>query len=82
MSTSNTALEEAVRARAYELWESEGRPIGRDTEHWLRAIEELQTTTQVQPAAKAVKPGKRAANAPAKPRAAKSSKATKTAKNS
>ena len=27
-------FEQRVRDRAYALWESEGRPAGRDAEHW------------------------------------------------
>ena len=34
-------LYERIRQRAYELWESEGRPQGRDREHWERAEREL-----------------------------------------
>lgn len=34
-------LEETIRNRAYEIWEEEGRPIGRDVEHWIRAVLEL-----------------------------------------
>ena len=30
-----------IRDRAYELWESEGRPDGRHDEHWHRARREL-----------------------------------------
>jgi hypothetical protein len=32
---------EAIRRRAYELWELEGRPDGRDRIHWLEAEREL-----------------------------------------
>ncbi len=32
-------FEEQIRSRAYALWENEGRPFGRDAEHW-RASEE------------------------------------------
>ena len=32
--------ETAVRTRAYEIWEAEGRPAGRETEHWLKALHE------------------------------------------
>ncbi|WP_074078304.1 DUF2934 domain-containing protein [Microvirga massiliensis] len=32
---------EAIRLRAYEIWESEGR-TGNPTEHWLRAQQELR----------------------------------------
>jgi Protein of unknown function (DUF2934) len=30
-----------ISERALKLWESEGNPIGRDQDHWLRAQEEL-----------------------------------------
>ena len=32
---------EAIRQRAYALWELEGRPDGKDLEHWLRAEAEI-----------------------------------------
>jgi hypothetical protein len=36
----NTAgFEQRVRDRAYALWESEGRPMGRDAEHWRMSEE-------------------------------------------
>ncbi|HXT06141.1 MAG TPA: DUF2934 domain-containing protein [Roseiarcus sp.] len=31
---NTTGFEQRVRDRAYALWESEGRPFGRDAEHW------------------------------------------------
>ena len=31
-----------IAAAAYRLWEQEGRPHGRDKEHWQRAIEQLR----------------------------------------
>jgi hypothetical protein len=31
--------EERIRLIAYAIWEEEGRPDGRDTEHWMRACE-------------------------------------------
>jgi Protein of unknown function (DUF2934) len=34
-------LEEEIRARAYALYEQEGRQEGRDTEYWLRAESEI-----------------------------------------
>jgi hypothetical protein len=37
-------LQERVRQRAYELWESEGRPAGREYDHWLQAERELAST--------------------------------------
>ena len=30
-----------IRQRAYQIWEREGRPMGRDREHWLMAEREL-----------------------------------------
>jgi large subunit ribosomal protein L21 len=32
-------LESAIRARAYQIWEDEGRPNGRHELHWQRAYE-------------------------------------------
>ena len=32
-----TQQEEATRARAYAIWEAEGRPHGRSLAHWLQA---------------------------------------------
>ena len=34
--------DEQIRRRAHEIWESEGRPHGRDEEHWQRACEEIE----------------------------------------
>ncbi|MBR1187274.1 DUF2934 domain-containing protein [Bradyrhizobium sp. AUGA SZCCT0160] len=31
---------EEIRARAHELWEQHGRPVGRDEEFWLQAESE------------------------------------------
>ena len=33
--------EEIIRLRAYAIWESEGRPEGRQEEHWRRASGEM-----------------------------------------
>ena len=33
--------EERIRIRAHEIWEEEGRPEGRDRDHWERAWREL-----------------------------------------
>jgi hypothetical protein len=32
---------ERIQRRAYELWESEGRPAGRDEANWLQAESEI-----------------------------------------
>ena len=34
------AEERRVRERAYEIWEEEGCPEGRELDHWLRAARE------------------------------------------
>ena len=34
--------EQTIQARAYSIWIEEGRPHGRDAEHWRRASEELE----------------------------------------
>lgn len=34
-------LQEAIRRRAYRLWEEEGRPEGHQLEHWVRAEREM-----------------------------------------
>jgi Protein of unknown function (DUF2934) len=33
--------DERIRQRAYEIWEREGRPHGREEEHWRLAVDEL-----------------------------------------
>lgn len=33
---------EAMQKRAYDIWEREGRPHGRDADHWSRAEQELR----------------------------------------
>jgi len=35
--------EEQIRQRAYQLWEQDGRPVGREDEHWRRARDEVET---------------------------------------
>ena len=34
--------EDRIKQRAYEIWEMEGRPHGRDKEHWERAVREME----------------------------------------
>lgn len=33
--------EERIRRRAYEIWEREGKPDGREAEHWDKAAAEI-----------------------------------------
>jgi hypothetical protein len=37
--------QERIKQRAHELWESEGRPEGRDADHWSQAEQELHSQT-------------------------------------
>ncbi|MDX8515378.1 DUF2934 domain-containing protein [Mesorhizobium captivum] len=34
--------EERIKRRAYEIWEREGRPKGREQEHWDQAVQEIE----------------------------------------
>jgi hypothetical protein len=36
------SLEQAIREYAYFLWEGNGRPCGKDLEHWLVAEAEIE----------------------------------------
>ncbi len=38
MRPTGKEIEEWLRERAYEIWEADGRPEGRETEHWQRAL--------------------------------------------
>jgi hypothetical protein len=42
-----------IAKRAFTMWELEGRPTGRDLEHWLRAEAELEATQNAQTGNKA-----------------------------
>jgi len=37
----NANREENIRRRAHQIWEDEGRPEGKDAEHWERAAREI-----------------------------------------
>jgi hypothetical protein len=66
----NTAIEERIRTRAYELWEGEGRPEGREIDHWLQAAQELAEERSAM--------GVAAAPRARKPRSASASTATRS----
>jgi hypothetical protein len=40
------AREERIRARAHALWEADGKPLGRDREHWEQAAKLVQEEEQ------------------------------------
>jgi hypothetical protein len=43
---SDDENERLIRELAYQLWESEGRPEGREEEYWHRARERLEAEAQ------------------------------------
>ena len=47
------ALRHEIEVRAYLIWESEGRPHGREKEHWMRAEAEILGKTPAKKAAAA-----------------------------
>lgn len=57
-----------ILVKAYEIWEAEGRPQGRDMEHWMKAELEIGTNkakAKAKPAAKKPAAKKPAAKKPA-----------------
>lgn len=58
MSTTETTHSEAEIARvAHQIWEDEGRPEGRDREHWRQACERLGVQADPAHAPRPVQPG-------------------------
>ena len=43
--------DDAISARAYQIWESEGRPHGRHHDHWTQAQRDLDLTNPAPAAA-------------------------------
>ncbi|MGK9286640.1 DUF2934 domain-containing protein [Sinorhizobium meliloti] len=41
--------EDRIRARAYEIWEREGRPDGGHERHWRQAQKELEEEGRISP---------------------------------
>jgi DUF2934 family protein len=41
-ATADADLQQRIQQRAYELWEKEGRPQGRERAHWQQAEREVQ----------------------------------------
>ena len=42
-ATGERPPREKIAVRAYEIWQSSGRPEGHDQEHWLQAERELRS---------------------------------------
>ena len=59
MPTTQHADDLAIQEQAYYFWEQDGRPEGRETEYWQRAVvslrEKSQTDSLTKPAAKKAK---------------------------
>ena len=55
--------QEKIRKRAYEIWENEGRPHGRDDFHWKQAVSEAEESG----AAPVAEPGMEAGSSAAVP---------------
>lgn len=47
-------MEDQIRARAYALWEADGRPAGQDQTYWFKAATDLAAA-----AAKTIKPARK-----------------------
>ena len=41
IGTKNDSKHDQIAARAYQIWETSGRPAGSELRHWLQAEEEL-----------------------------------------
>ena len=59
----NKADDGEIAKRAYAIWEREGRPHGRDFDHWLKAEREMKSG-----AATAPKPTKATSSPPSRAR--------------
>ena len=46
-TTTTMPTHDDISARARQIWEDSGRPVGRDDEIWLRAERELRTAGEV-----------------------------------
>ena len=69
------SLRKKIEARAYELWERDGRPHGRQDEHWRLAEVEILSLTKAKPPA-----GKKTKAEPKAKPAAKTKKSAKPKK--
>jgi Protein of unknown function (DUF2934) len=42
-------IQQVIQERSYLIWEREGRPHGRNLEHWLKAEAELSAEREAEP---------------------------------
>lgn len=45
-ASADDGREQRIRERAYALWEAEGRPAGREADHWRQAEQDEQGGSQ------------------------------------
>jgi hypothetical protein len=70
--------EEKIRAKAHELWLAEGKPEGKEMEHWKQAKAAIEGSAKKAPAAKkAAMPKAKTEKAPAAAKMAKPQAAPK-----
>ena len=74
--------QERIRQRAHEIWESEGRPQGRDADHWSRAEQELKNEMGNEQPAQDAEPELAQTAKPTRARASRTTKAAKADKSS
>jgi Protein of unknown function (DUF2934) len=70
--------EAQIRARAHEIWEKEGQPVGEERRHWDQATLEIDTNEVKKGAAKAAASESGSAEKPPKAAAKRSGKAVGT----
>jgi hypothetical protein len=57
-ATHDAANDEAIKVRAYHLWEADGRPDGNQDHYWYQAAEEMKSNGKANGASKAATPKK------------------------
>jgi len=70
--------EDRIAEAAFFIWQAEGKPHGKNQEHWFRAVEELKASAPKKAARKA--PAKKAAAEKITAKSAVSKAKTKSAK--
>jgi hypothetical protein len=59
--------EDAVRTRAYLMWEADGRPFGRDEHYWGLALAEATQPAKPKRSAASARPAEKKSKAASKP---------------
>jgi hypothetical protein len=76
----NREREQQIAARAYQLWEEEGRPHGAHERHWIQASRDVEAGVLSRPGVRAKAAAKPKAAAVAKAKAAAKAKPVAAAK--